>query len=225
MGAVIGELLPLAIGVAISPIPIIAVILMLLAPRAGGASKGFGAGWVLGVLGATLVVVAVARAAGIGGSSANPSTGASWVRAVVGALLLALGARQWRGRPRSGEQPELPEWMRMVDRITPAKAAGLGFVLAAVNPKNLAMCVAAGVAVGGGHLGWWPAFGSVLVFTALAVSTVVVPVVGYAVARQRMLGPLSQLRGWLERHNAAVMAVLFAVIGVTVLGQGVGGLT
>jgi hypothetical protein len=46
VGPVIGDLLPLAVGVAVSPVPIIAVILMLLAPRAGGASLGFLAGWV-----------------------------------------------------------------------------------------------------------------------------------------------------------------------------------
>ena len=34
MGEVIGDLLPVALGVAISPVPIIAVILMLLAPDA-----------------------------------------------------------------------------------------------------------------------------------------------------------------------------------------------
>ena len=47
MGGVIGDLLPTALGVAISPVPIIAVILMLLAPRArkprvsGSCSGGF----------------------------------------------------------------------------------------------------------------------------------------------------------------------------------------
>ena len=41
MGSVIGEILPLAVGIAISPIPIIAVILMLLSPHAKGASVGF----------------------------------------------------------------------------------------------------------------------------------------------------------------------------------------
>ena len=45
MGTVIGDLLPLALGVAISPVPIIAVILMLLSPRAGAASLGFAVGW------------------------------------------------------------------------------------------------------------------------------------------------------------------------------------
>ena len=48
MGGVIGDLLPTALGVAISPVPIIAVILMLLAPRAKAASVGFLLGWVSG---------------------------------------------------------------------------------------------------------------------------------------------------------------------------------
>ncbi|MGH3502089.1 MAG: hypothetical protein ACRDQA_14575 [Nocardioidaceae bacterium] len=45
MGAVIGDVLPLAIGVAISPIPIIAVILMLLSRQASRTSTGFLLGW------------------------------------------------------------------------------------------------------------------------------------------------------------------------------------
>ena len=41
MNDVIGQLLPLAVGVAISPILIIAAILMLLAAKGGGTSVGF----------------------------------------------------------------------------------------------------------------------------------------------------------------------------------------
>jgi len=61
MGQVIGDLLPLAVGVAISPIPIIAVILMLLAPRAGGTTAGFLLGWVLGIALACTVFLLLAR--------------------------------------------------------------------------------------------------------------------------------------------------------------------
>jgi hypothetical protein len=41
VGAVIGDLLPLAVGVAISPMPIVAVILMLLSRQAGKTGAGF----------------------------------------------------------------------------------------------------------------------------------------------------------------------------------------
>ena len=57
MGAVIGDLLPLGLGVAISPIPIIAVILMLLSRQAARTSTGFLAGWVAGIVVVTAVVL------------------------------------------------------------------------------------------------------------------------------------------------------------------------
>src|SRR4051794_33065468 len=60
VGQVIGDLLPFAVGVAISPIPIIAVILMLLAPKAGGTSAGFLVGWLIGIAGTTTVFLLLA---------------------------------------------------------------------------------------------------------------------------------------------------------------------
>lgn len=44
-----GEILPLAVGIAISPVPIIAAILMLLSPQAKSTSLGFLVGWVAGI--------------------------------------------------------------------------------------------------------------------------------------------------------------------------------
>ncbi len=41
LNGLIGDPLPLALGIAISPIPIIAAILMLLSPKARGTSIGF----------------------------------------------------------------------------------------------------------------------------------------------------------------------------------------
>ena len=55
MGGAIGDTLPLALGIAISPIPIIAAILMLLSPKARGTSVGFLLGWLLGIIVAVVV--------------------------------------------------------------------------------------------------------------------------------------------------------------------------
>ena len=49
MGQAIGDLLPAAIGVAISPVPIIAIILMLGTPKARSNGPAFAAGWVIGL--------------------------------------------------------------------------------------------------------------------------------------------------------------------------------
>src|SRR4051794_32495801 len=103
MGQVVGDLLPLAVGVAISPIPIIAVILMLLAPRAGGTSGGFLAGWILGIGGATTVFLLLAGTLDLGSGDSQPSAAASWIKLALGVLLLLLAVRQW-GRDRSPER-------------------------------------------------------------------------------------------------------------------------
>ena len=50
IGTVVGDILPLALGIAISPIPIIAAILMLLSPKARATSIGFWIGWILGIV-------------------------------------------------------------------------------------------------------------------------------------------------------------------------------
>ena len=62
----------------------------------------------------------------------------------------------------------------------------------------------------------------VAVFTVIAGASVMVPVVGYLVARDKMSGPLQSLRVWLVHNNATVMAVLLLVIGVTMIGKGIG---
>lgn len=221
MGAVIGEILPLALGVAISPIPIIAAILMLLSPKARVTSVGFLLGWVLGIVVAVTVFTLL--------SSILPEQDADdskpihgVIHLVLGAGLLLLALRQWRGRPKAGEEPTMPRWMQAIDKITFPGALGLGFLLSAVNPKNLLLAAAAGVDIGSADLDTGSIVLVIAVFTLLAASTVLVPVVGYLIAAEKLRGPLDALRVWLGKENAVIMAVLLLVIGVSLIGKGIG---
>ena len=100
MGSVIGEILPLAIGIAISPIPIIAAILMLLSPKAKTTSVGFLLGWLAGIVIAIVLFTVLSSVL----PQQDPS-GSSPVHAVIkiilGAPLLFLAAKNAEdGRPR-----------------------------------------------------------------------------------------------------------------------------
>jgi len=223
VGAVIGELLPSAIGVAISPIPIIAVILMLLSRRARANSVGFLIGWLFGIIAATAIIWAISGAADLA-SSTGPTTAASWISLVVGILLLLLGIGQWRKRPKAGEVAALPKWMASIEDFTAIKAAGLAVVLSAANPKNLLMFVAAGTALGESGVSTGSGIVALIIFTVLAASSVLVPVLGYLFASEKVKPWLDELREWLQQNNAAVMSVLFLVLGVTQLGKGLSGL-
>jgi len=221
MNGVIGAILPLALGVAVSPIPIIAAILMLLSPRARSSGLGFLAGWVLGIV---VAVVVFTLLAGLipSGSSDDPAPVAGVVTIVLGLLLLLLAARQWRGRPTPGETPALPKWMAAIDGMTAVRALAIGFLLSAVNPKNLLMAAGAGVEIGLAGLDGGETTVAIVVFVLLAASTVAVPVIGYLVASARMKGPLESMRVWLVHNSATVMSVLLLVIGIVMVGKGIG---
>jgi hypothetical protein len=96
MGQAIGGILPLAIGVAISVLPIIALILMLITPRARGNGLAFLAGWVLGLVIVGGSVLVIAGVAGVS-SSSGPSTAAYAIKLLLGVLFLLLATRQWSG--------------------------------------------------------------------------------------------------------------------------------
>ncbi|NKS53602.1 GAP family protein [Rhodococcus hoagii] len=222
MGTAIGDVLPLAIGVAISPIPIIATILMLLTPRAGSTATAFLAGWILGIAVGYVVFVAIGSAIDLSSNSDGNAVTAT-IRLVLGVLLLALAVKQWRTRPAPGEEPSMPAWLAAIDKVTPGKALALGAGLSAINPKNLLMIVGAAVSVSQLDVGVGAKTVTGVVFTILAASTVAVPVVGYFTMRERATSWLQGLKVWLTANNAAVMAVLLLVIGVSLIGKGIGG--
>ncbi len=218
MGSVLGGLLPLAVGVALSPIPIIAAILMILSKNAGGAAKGFAVGWVAGILVVTGVMTLLAGV--LGGTDSEPSTGASIVKIILGVALVVLAVIQWQER----SQTEVPGWMTAIDTLTPVKALGLGALLSGVNPKNLLLCVSAGVAIGAGGLSAGGDLIAIVVFTLLASTTVLAVVVGYTVAADKLGPMLDTLRKWLQLNNHAVMAIVLLIMGTVVVGKGIGGL-
>lgn len=223
MGQAIGEALPFAIGVAISPVPIIAIILMLLSTRAGANSVAFLAGWVLGVTGASAVLLALASQANSESTSA-PSTASGVIKLILGVLCLALAVKNLRKRPGVDGHAELPAWLKSIESITPGKSFGLGVVLSAVNPKNVLMIAGAMAVIAPYDLAGGDVVVVVGVFVLIAISTVLAPVVVYRFAGARAQPLLDGLRDWLAKENAVVMGVLMAVIGAVLIGKGISAL-
>ena len=143
------------------------------------------------------------------------------MKLVIGALFLALAVKQWRSRPHGDDEGAMPAWMSSIDQFTAAKAFGRAVLLSAVNPKNLGLTIAAAATIGAVGLDAGEEAVVVTVYVVLASLTLIVPVVGYLAARQRMAPALDSMKAWLMRNNATVMAVLFAVLGAKVLGDGI----
>ncbi|WP_394159674.1 GAP family protein [Galactobacter valiniphilus] len=218
--SVFGETLSNATAIAISPLPIVAVILMLISPKARSLGPAFLVGWVVGIAAATTVFTLLAQILPGRGSESSGGIIAAIAQLVFGLALLALAVKQWRSRPLPDEEPVLPSWMSGIDSMSALAAAGLGLALAAVNPKNFLMAASAGAIIGRGELGAGVTVAAVASFTLVAALTALVPVLFTLVAPQPAAAVLNPIRRWLSANNATIMAVVFALMGAALLGQG-----
>jgi hypothetical protein len=224
MGGAIGGSLPLAVGIALSPLPIIAVVLMLTSRRAKVNGPVFVLGWLigLGVVGAIALAIA-----GPGGASqdGSPATWVSWVKIALGISLLLVAGRQFRSRPRAGEEPKMPKWMATVGSTTPPAALGLAALLSGANPKNLLLAVGGAAAIAGTGVPAGQQAIAYLVFALIGTLGVGTPVVIYFALRARSEKLLAGLKDWMSAHNAVIMTVLCLVIAAKLIGDGISGLT
>lgn len=224
MGQAIGGSLPLAVGVALSPVPIIAVVLMLTTGRARTNGPAFVLGWLagLGIVGTIMLVIA---APADPSSSGAPATWVSWLKIVLGALLLLVAIRQFRSRPRGDEHADMPRWMGAIDSFKPAAALGSGAALAAANPKNLLLVVGGAAAIAQTGISGPQQAIAFVVFAVIGTMGVGIPVIIDVVMGERSGEILGRLKDWMGQHNAVIMSVLCLLLGVKLLGDAIGALS
>ncbi|WP_411721845.1 GAP family protein [Mycetocola sp.] len=220
MGSIIGDILASALGIALSPIPLLAAITLVLSPRGNAAGLGFLGGWLLGVIVPVLVVTTLAGLLPESTGDASRPVGGT-ILLLLGGLLVYLALGEWRLRPQPGKAPVLPPWVAALESMTVPQGLALGFGLAALAPKNLALGVGAGLTVGGADFQLREVMLVLLVFVLLAASSMLVVVVGGMAAVEAWRRSLVQLRDWLGRNSATVLTVLYLVLGVTLVGAGI----
>ena len=222
MGDAIGQVLSFGVGVALSPVPIIGVVLMLGTARARSNGPAFIAGWIAGLAIVGTIVLLVSS----GADASDQGQPADWVavlKLALGALLLLVALRQWRGRPRGGEQAEMPKWMQTIDAFRPGKAAAFGVLLSGINPKNLLLAVGAAAAIAQTGASAGAQAVALAVFVLVGTLGVGAPVVLYFALGERSKRILGELEAWMGAHNAAIMTVLCLVIGAKLVGDAISG--
>jgi hypothetical protein len=190
----IGDLLPAAAAVALSPIPIIAIVVVLDSRRARVNGSAFAVGWVAGLAGVSVAVVRLT-----GGASdphSDSAAGVNWLMVAVGAMLLVMAARQRKKRPERGEDEVMPAWMAGVESVSPVEAAGLGGADQAIAIAKFAV------------------IGSVTIVGAVSF---------FLVAPSRAARPLGVVRQFMADNNATIMMVIVLILGFKVLGNALSG--
>lgn len=173
------------------------------------------AGWLVGLAALTIVFAQVPHLVD-GFGQASPRW-APWVRIAIGVVLILFGVGRWATRNRATREPAL---LNRPSRITPVSAAVIGFVLMVINPKVVVMNAAAGLIIGTAAVGFgiWAA---VLLFTVLAGSTVIAPILAYQWPVSASIRSLERMKDWMQREHAAVAAVILAIVGVLLTYTGI----
>ena len=218
MGTALANSVTYAVGIAASPIPIVVVIMMFVSARPRVNSAVFVTTWVVGI--AAIVTVA-SLVPGLGADADARGTGRCVLRIVVGVVFLLLAVRNWRRRTAPGAEPSIPSWMSPDGGVGVRAAVGLGLLLSLLNPKDLALGVSGGAAIGTEELPAGQQAIAIGIFTLVAVSTVAMPVLVYLVVGARAVGVLDRLKLWLLLHNAVVLAVIWFLLGVVFVLEGV----
>jgi hypothetical protein len=193
-----------ALGVAVSPLPVAAMLLLLGGERAVAKGAAFWLAWVAGVAVPTAAFVLLA-----GRLEGNEDA----VRAIavgeiaVGILLVAVVLRHRLGGVRAGAEPA---WLQALDRAGTTRAAALAVLLSALNPKNLALMLSGSLLAVETGDGEFAALGFVLV----AVSTVSALLGWRVLAARRSAASLGALRRLAVRHDGTIALVLGLLIGV-----------
>lgn len=219
IGAVmLATILPLALVVGLSPLPILPAVLLLMTPRATGNGPAYLGAFVISL---TLVLSAAFVVARATNPAPVDEQGIGWIKVCTGVVFLLLACLKWIKRPGPGQSKEAPAWMAALDGYTPARSARLGCLLAVANPKILLMALAAGaemalLADGSGH-----AIAAGLLFVGVGSLGVSIPVLTHAVLGHRSESALSRGRLWLEANQTVLSVAVLVVLAALLLADGV----
>lgn len=213
----VGNALPIAAGIALSPLAIAALLIILMTERARKNAPAFLLGWVVGflVVGSLVDLIPEAQA-NQGGTKILPAL----VRIALGLVLLLLCIRQWRRQSASGSNVKVPKFLTRLDSIGVIQSAMTGFLLSALHPKNLPLIIAGVEAIRVSNLDQAKENIAFLVFTAASSLTIFLPVAAHFLAKEKFEPIFRRWKDWLIKNNAAVVILLLLLLGTLLIGRG-----
>jgi hypothetical protein len=214
----IKQSLPFAFGIALSPLPIAAIIMILMSARASTNAPAFLLGWFLGLLLVGVIVFMIPASQTEGG---KPTDMAGLIRIALGILLLYFALIQWRSRPSPEDVVEVPKLLSGLDTLGAGKSLLAGFMLVAIHPKNLLLCMAGAAAIDLNTSTLVSQLGAYKIFVLIASSTVIFPMIPYLLARKRAKIIFESWKDWLVRNNKVAMAMILLVLGIVLVYRGI----
>lgn len=215
MWQAIGHVLPIAVAVALSSVPIMATVLVLLSPNRVRSAVPFLVGWILGLVAVVTTFVLLAQTVP---TPRHPQLALAICEIVIGVAIVTLAAIAWR-RTAPASAPE-PRWRRAVGSLGPWASFGFAFVLN-LRPKAILLAAATGLIIRADGLGIAESAVVIGVYTVISASTVAGPVIVTVVAPDKTKGWLLRTQHWLDDNGRIVTVVITLLIGVVLIGNGI----
>lgn len=205
------QLIPLATSMIISPLPIAAIIAILLTPRKNRNGIAYVLAFILVSFGFTLVAGLSTHSAGAGGGSGDDT-----IVLVLGIVLsigfAALAVASWMSRPKDGAAAKAPGWMAAIDDLSAGRAFLLGIVMGATNAKNIPVELKAGAHIGAADLAPATVVALSAAFAVISSLGVLIPILLAAPESPAVTRVLTRMKNEMIEHNAIIMAVVFALL-------------
>jgi hypothetical protein len=219
MGQAMVQVLPLALAAALSSVPISATMFILLSESRNRSGLAFLAGTVLGTF-ATVTLATVAGQA-LPGRPRQHEDLVGKLQVVIGIAMVLLGVVTLLRRSRAGGG-DRPGWLAGLGELGTLPVFGMGLALN-LRPKAVLLAVAAGLAISGARLRSEENVVLVVIYTAIASCTVVLPIVATILFPRRMEPRLVTAKDWFAAHSTTVGATMLILIGAFVSGVGLTG--
>ena len=218
MGQALGSLLPLGVAAAVSTVPILVTILILLSENRNRSALAYLIGWVVGTL--FLVTVGTVAASSLPEPRPRqPDTIVGALEILLGVGMVSLGILAFRRRQERASGQE-PKWAQAVGAFGAGRSLGLGLALN-LRPKSVLLCAAAGLALDSANDGVEVTAVLVLVYTVVATSTVAVPIIATLISPTRMEPRLVEARKRLDDNGRLVSGAMMVMIGMLLVAAGI----
>jgi len=218
----IGDMLPVMTAIALTPLQIIGMVLVLGGPNARAGGPALLIGWLAALASVTVVAIFIVEKASEGGRASSPFV--PWLQVALGLLLFWAALRLWKARPRDDAEPKTPKWLASFGEAGPARALALGATMCLANPKIIALVLAGMTSLGYLPLSTCQLVTIAIVFVLISSSPVIALAIAHAVGGDATRARIQGLKTFMLRNNNVIVMVVFAVLGVSILGKGIAGL-
>jgi Sap, sulfolipid-1-addressing protein len=218
MWQALGQILPIAVAVALSSVPIMATILILLSPKRDQAAVPFLIGWILGLAVIVTIFAFTAQLLPLR-SGRQPAVAAGIAQVIVGLALIAFALITWRRAAEKPTSDEIPKWLRAVGSLGRWSAFGVAFGLN-LRPKALLLAAAVGLSIRGNTLDVATAAIVLGVYVVISATTVAIPIIATLLAPNKTERWLIATKDWMTRNNRLITILIMILIGVVIAGDG-----